>query len=78
MTVNLELPNKKEIENGIKLAACAVGGVVAVKLLAKALDRAHERKQNKEIKKLKKQVAELEQKVVALEEEQKKQAKHSK
>ena len=69
MTVNLEIPKKQQVENAAKIAVAALGAVVVARVIGNIADRVHEHRQDKEIKKLKKQIAEQDERIANLEEE---------
>jgi len=69
MTVNLEIPKKKQIENAAKVAGAAVCAVIATRIIGNIVDKIHEKKQDKEIRKLKKELAAQEERIETLEAE---------
>jgi len=78
MTVNVAIPSRKEIENGLKLAAGVAGAVLVIRLAANIADKIHEKRQTREIKRLKAQVEELQERVDQLEKENKEEKKAKK
>lgn len=69
MDFRFELPTGKELEldRPTEIILTAVCCVAAVKMFNAAVDAVREHKQNKQIKRLKKQVARLEERIEALE-----------
>ena len=67
MSIELEVPNKKQLELAAKLGACAVGAIVVIKLVNKVRTTIKSKKQEKELKALRAQVAEQDQRISRLE-----------
>lgn len=69
MTFNVDV-NRKAIQRDVKLAACALGGIIALRVTAGVAAAVRDAKQAKEIKRLKKQVQDLEERLALLESRQ--------
>ena len=67
MKISLDL-NREKLEKNMKIAVAVAGGMIGVIMLKGINDIVREFKQNRNIKRLKKQVKDLEERVEALEE----------
>ena len=67
MTFDVELPGKEELEQVLTIAVGAAAALVLLKITGAVVDAAKEHSQNKQIRKLKKQVSELEDRIESLE-----------
>ncbi|MCF0150240.1 MAG: LapA family protein [Firmicutes bacterium] len=70
MTFNVDL-NRKAIERDMKMAAVVASGVVAVKIAAGVVSSVRDARQAREIRRLRKQVQALEERLAILEDAQK-------
>lgn len=62
-----QLPNEKQIENVAKVTGVVLAVVVVAKLVTTISEKVHEKKQDREIKKLKAQVESQESRLAKLE-----------
>ena len=67
MKISLDL-NRENLEKNMKIAVAVAGGMIGMIMLKGINDIVREFKQNRNIKRLKKQVKDLEERVEALEE----------
>lgn len=67
MKLQVQLPKEEEIMQAVKLAGAVVVGLIVVKTVSAIAEKIHEKKQDKEIKKLKAQIAEQDARIAKLE-----------
>ena len=65
--IEIRVPEIKDVETCLKIAAGAAGALILIKITAKVIRTVKEKKQDKKLKKLDHKVSELEARVARLE-----------